>query len=81
MIAAVRADHSAAAASGSIRPVSRLHVAEDRRGAGVHHAQRRGDERVRGHDHLVARPDPGGDERQRERGRARGHPDALRRSQ
>ena len=30
-----------------------------------------------GHQHLVARPDPGGDQRQRERGRAGGHAHAL----
>ena len=62
---------------GIDQPGVPLHVAEDRRRPGVQHAQRRRDERVPGHQHLVARPDPGGDQRQRERGRAGGDPHAL----
>ena len=46
-------------------------VAQDRRRAGVHRAERRGDERVPGDDHLITRADARGPQHERESRRSR----------
>ena len=48
----------------------RVDVGEDRLGADVEDRVDRGHERQRGHDHLVARPDAGGQQREVQRGGA-----------
>ena len=53
------------------------HVAQHGRRADVADRQRRGDERVRRHDHFIAGADAVGLEHQRQRGRARGDADAV----
>ncbi len=53
------------------------HIAQHRCGAGVGDGQGRRDERVGGHDHLVAGTDVVGPQHQRQRRRARRYPDTV----
>ena len=58
----------AASTASAVHPVGdRVDVGEDRRGADVEDRVDGGDERERGHDHLVARADARGQQREVQR--------------